>query len=269
MEISELESLRRDLRQAGGTSASAPAKKSRLAPGPFAGGMMAPAPAPPTASSSSSSSSSSDNSGGYSSGSDNNGGGDLSQTQKEQGVQMEGGGGRQQQQLQQEEERGRQEVGARYTKDGLKMASPKRPVALSPSEASNRPIFEGGGGRPAPPARGFAASGGVSTSAEDAGEGEGFDWEEGYENMEAQVAELEAGRGAFSREGGGAGALEGPAGGYPKRLAGIMSFCRVSDKATCEILVEMGRVTVNGEVAGDPGVKVDILTDIIVANGKG
>lgn len=32
---------------------------------------------------------------------------------------------------------------------------------------------------------------------------------------------------------------------------------------------EMGRVAVNGEVVGDPGVKVDILTDIVFANGKG
>ncbi|CAN0099638.1 unnamed protein product, partial [Scytosiphon promiscuus] len=60
---------------------------------------------------------------------------------------------------------------------------------------------------------------------------------------------------------------DAPAGGYPKRLAGLMSFCRVSDKATCEILVEMGRVTVNGEKATDPGIKVDLMTDIIVANG--
>lgn len=36
--------------------------------------------------------------------------------------------------------------------------------------------------------------------------------------------------------------------------------CRVS---------EMRRVTMNGGVAGDPGVKVDILTDVVVAAGKG
>ena len=179
----------------------------------------------------------------------------------------------QQQQQQQQQQQHEEE---RYTADGLKMASPRRPVALSPSERTKTRLLEGegaegGGGEFASPGRDLFD--GVSTSAaastrddgEEEGETGGFDWEEGYENMEAQVAEMEEASTGYGDGGG----LEGPAGGYPKRLAGVMSFCRVSDKATCEILVEMGRVTVNGEVAGDPGVKVDILTDIVVANGEG
>lgn len=132
------------------------------------------------------------------------------------------------------------------------------------------------------------ASIGGQVDEDDAEEGDsGFDWEEGYEDMEGQVAAATAAAAAANSSGGsdgggdGGGALseeggqepvrpmvEAPEGGYPKRLAGLMSFCRVSDKATCEILVEMGRVTVNGVVARDPAIKVDLLTDIVVANGE-
>lgn len=104
------------------------------------------------------------------------------------------------------------------------------------------------------------------TDGEDEGDG-GFNWEEGYKDMEGQVAEAEATE-AAAPVAQMSPMMEAPAGGYPKRLAGMMSFCRVSDKATCEILVEMGRVTVNGVVARDSAAKVDLLTDIVVANGE-
>lgn len=101
----------------------------------------------------------------------------------------------------------------------------------------------------------------------------GFDWEEGFRDMRGQEAPAAASARVSPSEEAQEGEaarpmMDAPAGGYPKRLAGLMSFCRVSDKATCEILVEMGRVTVNGEVATDPAVKVDLLTDIVVANGE-
>lgn len=59
-----------------------------------------------------------------------------------------------------------------------------------------------------------------------------------------------------------------PTGGYPKRLASAMSFCRVSTKVTCEVLIALGRVTVNGVTASDPMMKVDVLADIVVCNGE-
>ncbi|CAM9419076.1 unnamed protein product, partial [Discosporangium mesarthrocarpum] len=59
-----------------------------------------------------------------------------------------------------------------------------------------------------------------------------------------------------------------PAGGLPKRLAAVMSYCRVSTRATCEVLVSMGWVVVNGEVMTDPQAKVDITKDRIVCNGE-
>lgn len=59
-----------------------------------------------------------------------------------------------------------------------------------------------------------------------------------------------------------------PTGGYPKRLASAMSFCRVSNKATCEVLIALGRVTVNGVPASDPMMKVDVVADTVVCNGE-
>ena len=212
--------------------------------------------------------------------------------------------------------------GAQFTRDGLRLASPKRAVQPpKPLAAKQQPAaaaaavsrVEAGEGRQAAPsvlgdADLFAdgAAGDVTTMADlikasiddqededgaggGGGDGDGdggFDWEEGYEDMEGQVAAATAAAAARmspseAASGGGGGAVgeeggqesvrpmvEAPTGGYPKRLAGLMSFCRVSDKATCEILVEMGRVTVNGVVAKDPAVKVDLLTDIVVANGE-
>lgn len=280
-EIAELEALRRDLRarewESGSTSAAPPNKKEkkpRLPPGPFAG-VNANAAA----------------------GDDRQPQGGASEPEEDDG--------------------------AEYTPDGLRLASPKRPVqppkpavavsskqqpvAAAAAGAAAKNTKPTGGQQGAPSVLGDAdlfadgAAGGVGTMADlikasvdgqedDIGAGGGgdggFDWEEGYEDMEGQVAaataaaaarmspsEAVASGGGASRdaEGGQEPVLpmvEAPAGGYPKRLAGLMSFCRVSDKATCEILVEMGRVTVNGDMAKDPGIKVDLLTDIIVANGE-
>lgn len=61
---------------------------------------------------------------------------------------------------------------------------------------------------------------------------------------------------------------EASPGGFPKRLAALLSFCRVSTRATCELLVAMGRVTVNGKVEEDINAKVDVLDDDIVCNGE-
>lgn len=272
-EIAELEALRRDLREreweSGGSSAPpSKEKKSRLPPGPFAGINAAGDDRPQQAAT----------------------------TYPED------------------------DDGAEYTRDGLRLASPKRQVqaakpaaAMSVDQQQPAAASEAkptGGQQAAPSALGDAdlfadgAAGDVTTmvglikasmdgreredddgAEEDDGGDGGFDWEEGYEDMEGQVAAATAaaaarlspaeaaasGASSEAEEGGQEHALpmvEAPAGGYPKRLAGLMSFCRVSDKATCEILVEMGRVTVNGEVAKDPGIKVDLLTDIVVANGE-
>lgn len=133
----------------------------------------------------------------------------------------------------------------RYTADGLKLALPRRrrTAIRSPSASLTLPSDEA-----------FVPSAyGVAGEAE----GDVFDQEQDFNDAEGQVAELDT-------------LLEQAAvsGGYPKRLAGLMAFCRVSDKDTCEILVAMGRVTVNGVVVQDPGIKVDVRTDIIVANGE-
>lgn len=246
-EISELEALRRDLREkeweSGGSSAAPKKeKKSRLPPGPFAA---------------------------------------INAEQQQRGE-------------------GEEDDGARYTRDGLRLASPKRqvqrpkPAAAADAAAAvvaRQQTTQPTGGRPVAATASasaasyafkdgdlFADGGGGSVDAdegisnmaamlkasmdgqdgeEDEGDG-GFNWE-GYEDVEEQVAAPAAQMSPM---------LEAPTGGYPKRLAGVMSFCRVSDKATCEILVEMGRVTVNGVVARDPAAKVDLLTDIVVANGE-
>ncbi|CAM9822787.1 unnamed protein product [Chrysoparadoxa australica] len=55
--------------------------------------------------------------------------------------------------------------------------------------------------------------------------------------------------------------------GLPKKLATLMSFCRVSTRQTCEMLIYAGRVTVNGEVVENPNHRVNIHEDEIIANG--
>jgi S4 domain len=55
--------------------------------------------------------------------------------------------------------------------------------------------------------------------------------------------------------------------GLPKTLGVVLSYCRVSTRETCELLIHMGRVSVNGVIADDPSMKVDILNDVILASG--
>ncbi|CAN0349355.1 unnamed protein product, partial [Hapterophycus canaliculatus] len=169
------------------------------------------------------------------------------------------------------EGRGREERrddDAEYTSDGLRLASPKRLVqpprpaapSLTAATAASEPEEE----RPAVDLRLSPSEQANSSPSGDGGEGGGWGalGSLEYEEYEEYEEEEEVGRQGEARA-----MADAPAGGYPKRLAGLMSFCRVSDKATCEILVEMGRVTVNGEKATDPGIKVDLMTDIVVANG--
>ncbi|CAM9764630.1 unnamed protein product [Ascophyllum nodosum] len=231
VEIAELEAMRRNLwkgaqdtdeREGATSSAQSPPKRSRLPPGPFAGGMLT----------------------------DNDAAGDQAGRDARGSV----SGGNIQEPVWGEAARDVDEE--RYTADGLRLASPRRrgtTVPPTPPAASLEPAQEDGGDRAAHlPDDAFVASAfGVPGK-----EGEDFGREQDFGVVEGQVT----GMAPLPEE-------VTPSGGYPKRLAGIMSFCRVSDKETCEILVAMGRVTVNGVVAQDPGMKVDILTDIIVANG--
>jgi hypothetical protein len=53
----------------------------------------------------------------------------------------------------------------------------------------------------------------------------------------------------------------------PKKLATALSYCRVSTRQTCEFLIALGRVTVNGEVVDNPNMRVNIVEDEIYANG--
>jgi hypothetical protein len=41
-------------------------------------------------------------------------------------------------------------------------------------------------------------------------------------------------------------------GNIPRTLLKLLTYCRVSDKATCEVLLELGKVKVNGEVCDSP-----------------
>ena len=145
----------------------------------------------------------------------------------------------------------------RYTADGLRLASPRlrgTTVSPTPPAASRRPVREDGGDRTVhPPDDAFVASAFEVPRKE----GKDFGREQGFGVVEGQVTGMKP----LPEE-------IAPSGGCPKRLAGLMAFCRVLDKETCEILVAMGRVTFNGVVVQDPGIKVDVLTDIIVANGE-
>lgn len=241
MEIAELELLRRDLRnvelslpQGEAGRSTTPAKtKGRLLPGPFAGGMQA-----------------ASNTGAV---------GSPQQAQPSSG-------GR-------DETENDLDSGAGYTRDGFKLASPRQRVRASSVAAAAAedatpapPKMEDerrtGDGMPASGADGdddASSSSSLPTEGVVAALKEEFNWEQSEEDAEQADALLPS----LAPEG-----VEAPAGGYPKRLSTLMSFCRVSDKDTCDILVAMGRVTVNGVVATEPGGRVDALTDIIVANGE-
>ena len=41
-------------------------------------------------------------------------------------------------------------------------------------------------------------------------------------------------------------------GRIPRTLLKLLVYCRVSDRSTCEVLLELGKVKVNGEVTDDP-----------------
>lgn len=41
-------------------------------------------------------------------------------------------------------------------------------------------------------------------------------------------------------------------GKIPRTLMKLLTYCRVSDRDTCEILLELGKVKVNGEVMDNP-----------------
>ena len=41
-------------------------------------------------------------------------------------------------------------------------------------------------------------------------------------------------------------------GRIPRTLLKLLTYCRVSDKSTCEVLLELGKVKVNGEMCDDP-----------------
>lgn len=118
-----------------------------------------------------------------------------------------------------------------YTKDGLKLALPKRP-SRSPDPRAVPPLS--------------TAARGQHEDGDDSGEDGDADDDED-DDVSAEVV---------------------PGGGYPKKLGAAMSYCRVSTKATCEILIALGRVTVNGVLAEDPNMRVDILKDMIVCDGE-
>lgn len=156
--------------------------------------------------------------------------------------------------------------GETYTREGLKLASPRRPApsTMAPSiPATAQHIPPRTDPRDEQPTKSHERpSTPIAASARTGGEEE-FDWAQDDDEEEKDVKELDSPEGVYARSD-----IAAPSGGYPKRLSGLLSFCRVSDKETCEILVAMGRVTVNGEVVEDPGIKVDILSDTIVASGE-
>ena len=57
-------------------------------------------------------------------------------------------------------------------------------------------------------------------------------------------------------------------GNIPRTLLKLLTYCRVSDKATCEVLLELGKVKVNGEVCDNP-VELVRFVLVFVMNGLG
>jgi hypothetical protein len=57
-------------------------------------------------------------------------------------------------------------------------------------------------------------------------------------------------------------------GRMPKTLLKLLVYCRLSDKATCEILLELGKVKVNGVVCDDAVALVDLVKDKIEFDGQ-
>lgn len=214
LEIAELEALRRDLIQSekdgGGIVGYDPATggrivavaKGKLAPGPFAG-VSKSSPADGNAE-------------------------PLSQT--------EGSSHGESEQFQAREEAAI-ENGGTYTRDGFKLAAPRRPEKSATLPASSARHVDTKEERD--------TRGGASGNGEDISRDVGFDGRAREEDDEFV-----------------------PTGRYPTRLASAMSFCRVSNKATSEVLIALGRVTVNGEPANSPLQRIDVLTDLVVCNGE-
>lgn len=57
-------------------------------------------------------------------------------------------------------------------------------------------------------------------------------------------------------------------GRIPRTILKLLVYCRLSDKATCEILLELGKVKVNGVVCDDPVALVDLVKDKIEFDGE-
>ena len=57
-------------------------------------------------------------------------------------------------------------------------------------------------------------------------------------------------------------------GKIPRTILKLLVYCRLSDRATCEILLELGKVKVNGVVCDDPVALVDLVKDTIEFDGE-
>lgn len=57
-------------------------------------------------------------------------------------------------------------------------------------------------------------------------------------------------------------------GRIPRTILKLLVYCRLSDRATCEILLELGKVKVNGVVCDDPVALVDLVKDTIEFDGE-
>lgn len=57
-------------------------------------------------------------------------------------------------------------------------------------------------------------------------------------------------------------------GKIPRTILKLLVYCRLSDRATCEILLELGKVKVNGVVCDDPVSLVDLVKDTIEFDGE-
>lgn len=53
-----------------------------------------------------------------------------------------------------------------------------------------------------------------------------------------------------------------------ERLQKVLSHAGVASRRACEALIEQGRVTVNGEIVTQPGVKVDPQRDAVAVDGR-
>ena len=54
----------------------------------------------------------------------------------------------------------------------------------------------------------------------------------------------------------------------PERLQKVLASSGVASRRDCEVLIDQGRVSVNGEVVQIPGTRVDPDVDTILIDGK-